>query len=55
MIVEMHPDIARLTKKFNRWHHHINYKIFNKNIPIKKKNLDIDKDINNYGLQRFKI
>jgi len=55
MIVDMHPDIAKLTKKFNRWHHHINYKIFNKNLPIKKKNIIIDDKINNYGLQKYKI
>jgi len=25
MIVKMHPDVAKLTKRFGRWHHAINY------------------------------
>ena len=36
MLEDMHPDICRMTWKFNRWHHHCNYKIFNNNKPILK-------------------
>lgn len=54
MIVEMHPDIVKLTKKFNRWHHHINYKIF-KNKPIRKMDLVILNKINNYGMKLIKM
>jgi hypothetical protein len=37
MIVMLHPDVARLTWKFNRWHHEIDYSGFkgNKLIPVK--------------------
>tara|TARA_R100000654_G_C2668677_1_gene125736 strand:+ start:53 stop:1192 length:1140 start_codon:yes stop_codon:yes gene_type:complete len=33
MLEDMHPDICRITWKFNRWHHHCNYKIFSNNKP----------------------
>lgn len=50
MLVDMHPDVARLTKKFNRWHHHVNYKF--KNIPIYRDDYNIpDRKINNYGME----
>lgn len=33
---ELHPDVARVTKKFGRWHHQVNYKPFKKNKLIRK-------------------
>ncbi len=26
MIVRLHPDVARLTYRYNRWHHHVDYR-----------------------------
>jgi len=50
MLEEMHPDVVYLTKKFNRWHHHVNYKPF-KDIILKfKDGLKLNDKINNYGL-----
>ena len=50
MLAEMHPDVAKVVWKFNRWHHHVDYRPFKKNRLIKKENLDIKKGVNNYGL-----
>jgi hypothetical protein len=36
MLVDMHPDVARLVWKFGRWHHHVNYNPY-KDIPLIKK------------------
>lgn len=36
MLVDMHPDVARLVWKFGRWHHHVNYNEY-KDIPLIKK------------------
>jgi len=36
MLVKMHPDVTKLVKRFNRWHHHVNYGPF-KNIALLKK------------------
>ena len=51
MIEDLHPDVAKVVWKFNRWHHHVNYKIYKSNRLIKK---DADKKypkIDNYGLK----
>lgn len=46
---ELHPDVVRVTRKFNRWHHHVNYKPFKKNRLIRKLS-EIPNSINNYGM-----
>lgn len=51
MLVEMHPDVARLTWKFNRHHHHVNYKIFKNNKLIRKNGLKFKDKIDNYGIK----
>jgi len=47
---EQHPDICTITWKFNRWQHQVNYTVFEKNKLIKKNNVEIKQDIDNYGL-----
>ena len=55
MLVDMHPDITRLTKKFNRWHHHVNYKVFKKNSLLRCENFIPKNKVNDYGLKTFNI
>jgi len=50
-LVRQHPDVARLTFKFNRWHHHVNYKPFRKNKLIRRKGIEISDGINEYGMK----
>ncbi len=47
---EQHPDVVKITRKFGRWHHHVNYKPFKYNKLI-KKNIPIPKGVNNYGMK----
>jgi hypothetical protein len=54
-ISEQHPDVARISKKFGRFHHHINYKPFKKNKLIRKENIEIKNEVNNYGMFLKKI
>lgn len=49
-LAKNHPDVAKVTWKFNRWHHQVDYKPFKKNKLIKKKGLEIKQGINNYGM-----
>lgn len=51
MLEEMHPDVAKVVWKFNRWHHSVDYTPFKKNKLIKKEGLAIPKGINNYGMK----
>jgi hypothetical protein len=48
---QQHPDVVKVTWKFNRWHHQVNYKPFEKNILIKKEGINIESGINNYGMK----
>lgn len=45
-----HPDVTTITKKFNRWHHHVNYSRFKNNKLIRKSGLEIPKGVNEYGM-----
>lgn len=47
---DQHPDIVRITKKWGRWQHHVDYRKFKKNKLILKKGIIIPKGINNYGM-----
>lgn len=49
MLVDMHPDVARMVWRFNRWHHHVDYKKF-KNNKLLKHDINIPKGIDNYGM-----
>jgi hypothetical protein len=50
MIVKLHPDVAKLVWKFNRWHHSVDYKSFRNNKLILKNGIKIPKGINNYEM-----
>lgn len=47
---EQHPDVVDVVWKFNRWHHHVDYSPFKKNKLIKKQNINIKSNIDNYGM-----
>ena len=49
-LVKQHPDVAKVTWKFNRWHHQVNYKPFKKNKLIRKQNIEIKEQVNEYGM-----
>lgn len=49
-LAEQHPDVVKVTWKFNRWHHQVDYKPFKKNKLIKKSGLNIPNKINDYGM-----
>jgi hypothetical protein len=48
-LVALHPDVAKVVWKFNRWHHHVNYRPFKKNKLIRKQ-VEIPQGVNNYGM-----
>jgi hypothetical protein len=49
-LVRQHPDVARMSFKFGRWHHHVDYKKFKNNrlIYISEKP---ERKTNNYGMK----
>ena len=51
MLVDMHPDVARMVWRFRRWHHHVDYSSFKPNQLILKSGVVIPKGVNNYGMR----
>jgi hypothetical protein len=51
ILADMHPDIAKVVKRFNRWHHQVNYNVFKRNKLIRKKNINFVNEINEFGLE----
>ncbi len=54
-LVQQHPDITKVTFKYNRFHHQVDYRQFKKNKLIKKEGLIIEDKINNYGMELVKV
>tara|TARA_R100001530_G_scaffold62612_1_gene45133 strand:- start:43 stop:906 length:864 start_codon:yes stop_codon:yes gene_type:complete len=51
MQVDVHPDVSELVFKFGRIHHKVDYKPFKKTKLIKKKNINIKRSVDNYGME----
>ena len=51
MLVDLHPDVARLEWKFGRVHHYVDYGPFKANKLRLKKDVVIPEEINNYGMK----
>jgi hypothetical protein len=49
-LVDQHPDVTRITWKWGRWQHHVNYGPFRNNTPILKPEISIKSVDNEYGL-----
>jgi hypothetical protein len=50
MLVDMHPDVSKMSYKFNRWHHYVNYKPFEVNKPKLREDIHIQEEANEYGM-----
>jgi len=55
MIEDLHPDVAKVVWRFNRWHHHVDYRAFKHNKLKKKEGLVIPDVVNNYGMKLVRI
>ena len=49
-LTEQHPDICKITKKWGRYQHHVDYSKFKRNKLIRKPGIEIPEGINNYGM-----
>lgn len=47
---DQHPDVTTITKKFNRWHHQVDYSSFNQK-PVYKDHIVPVMGSNNYGME----
>jgi hypothetical protein len=51
MIADLHPDVAKVVWRFNRWHHHVDYSSFKGNKPIYRPDFVRVEGINEYGMR----
>ena len=54
-LVKQHPDVARVTQKWGRWQHHVDYRPFRHNKLKMKNNLIIKDRVNNYGMKLIQV
>lgn len=52
---DQHPDIVKISWKWGRYQHHVDYSQFKKNKLIKIPGLNIPNGINNYGMKLVNI
>lgn len=51
MLEKLHPDVAKVVFKFNRWHHHVDYSPFKNNKLLKLADTSLMQKIDNYGME----
>ena len=54
-LADQHPDVVKVTWRFNKWHHIVDYLGFKCNKPIKIDGIKINKKIDNYGMSLKKV
>jgi len=47
---KQHPELVKVTKKFGRWHHHVDYSIF-KQCPKEKAGISTPNKMNEFGMK----
>lgn len=56
MMVTTHPDVSRVVWKFNRWHHHVDYRRFKRNQLKLKPGIDLSTmEPNEYGMKLVNV
>lgn len=55
MLVDIHGDVSRISFKFGRWHHHVDYRPF-KHTELKlRSDVILEPVVNNYGMSIKKV
>jgi hypothetical protein len=48
---EQHPDVVKITRKWKRWQHHVDYRPFKANRLILRDDIEIPTGVNEYGMK----
>jgi hypothetical protein len=51
MLERLHPDVAKVVWRFNRWHHHVDYKPFKSNRLARDESVQFSRETNNYNMR----
>lgn len=55
MIARLHPDVAKVVRRFGRWHHYVDYGPFKRNLLRKKAGDETLKGVDNYGMSLVQL
>lgn len=47
---DKHPDVVTVTRKWGRWHHHVDYSPFRTNRPVRDDAVPLLEGVNEYGM-----
>lgn len=50
-----HPDVVKITRKWGRWQHQVDYRPFKANRLILKPGVEISQGVNNYGMKLVNV
>lgn len=50
-----HPDVVKITWKWGRWQHQVDYRSFKKNRLRRRAGLAVDRGVNNYGMHLVQV
>lgn len=50
MLADLHPDVAKVVWRFNRWHHHVDYRPFKGNALKLRPDVSIPSDASAYAM-----
>ena len=48
---QQHPDVVKITRKWGRWQHQVDYRPFKNNRLIRKPGVEIPQGVNEYGMR----
>lgn len=51
MQVRVHPDVSKLTWRFGRWHHHVDYSLFKNTKLLRNSSVIVSEKLNDYGMK----
>ncbi len=52
---QQHPDVTKITRKWGRWQHQVDYRPFKANRLIRKPGVEIPTEPNEYGVRLVKV
>jgi len=50
-----HPDVVKVTWKWGRWQHHVDYSRFRRNRLVKKEGVEIPEGVDDYGMKLVRV
>lgn len=51
MLARLHPDVAKVTWRYGRWHHHVDYRPFKNNKLLRRPDAEIPQGVDDYGMR----